>query len=68
LGTTEAVTKCNLPFKGFAAERSLALGWILKTHKPDILVPAEALAFTPVSPTQNATIFAAVVRLQEWMD
>ncbi len=34
----------------------------------EIGLPAEALAPTPVSPTQIATIFAAAVRLQEWMD
>src|SRR6266581_4557215 len=31
-------------------------------------LPAQAVAPTPVSPIRISTIFAAAVRLQEWMD
>jgi RNA polymerase sigma factor (sigma-70 family) len=34
----------------------------------EIGLPAEAAAPTPVSPVQISTIFAAAIRLQEWMD
>jgi RNA polymerase sigma factor (sigma-70 family) len=34
----------------------------------EIGLPAGAVALTPLSPIQISTIFAAVVRLQEWMD